>query len=87
MNKQFTLQDFVRIFSIVVDEFYQSTVIGHAGMSSEEFNQNLNIFAEVVYANGKISVDDRDNFLRRHELGIGIPTGIPPRMDFPSIVD
>ncbi len=86
MNNQFTLQDFVDIFSIVIAEFYKNTKIPDEGMRGEEVDKHFNYYAEQCYQSGKISLAQKNDFLKRHELlGIGTPGGMPAKINLPII--
>ena len=82
MSKQFTLQDFVKVSSIVLDYFFNNTVIPDDGMTEKEINTRVDFFAEKAYQDEKISLFERDNFLLSSTiLQIGIPRKLEPSTD------
>ena len=82
MNNQFTLQDCVDIYAITIQEFFKHTNIPDEGMSGEEMDKHLNYYANQCYESGRISLAQKNNFLKRHELlGIGTPGGIPAKIN------
>ncbi len=86
MNNQFTLQDYVDILAIVIAEFYENITIPDEGMSGEEKDKHFDYYAEQCYKSGKISLAQKNIFLKRHELlGIGTTSGIPAKINLPTI--
>ncbi len=81
MEQKITFEDFVRVFEIVSNEFFNSTKISKLGMSGKDVDRKLDCFARKVYRQGKITRTEKDWFLNRHTLlGIDKSKGIPPRL-------